>query len=186
MTDDHADRVAHAFRDAASGLDRGTAGLGKALAGKYSSTDAARDLSWAVTTATHWASALAACWAQLLQPAPDAGGTRDGPVVGVVGEPVHSKLHPSVTSRPITLAAAGFRAIGWGDEFVLPTGAFQFSPDPPDLQLGTDTFGITVLSDGVPVAARPHTLIFEGMVIDGNTGAVVAGPIRVVKPATSD
>jgi hypothetical protein len=185
MTDPHDDRVAHALRDAASGLDRGTAGFGKALAGRYTSADAAGDVSWAVATGAHWASALAACWAQLLRPAPDAAETRDVPAVGVVGERVHAKLHPGVTARPISLAAAGFRAIGWGQEFVLAHDAFRFNPDPPDLPAGTDSFGVTVLSDGVPPGAKRHTLIFEGMVVDRKTGAVVAGPIRVVKPASS-
>ncbi len=185
MTEPHAHRAAHAFRDAGSGLDRGVAGFGKALAGRYTPADVTDDLSWAVTTGVHWASALARCWAQLLQPAPDADDTPEVPSVGTVGERVHAKLHPGVKARPITLAAAGFRAIGWGNEFVLPAGAFEFSPDPPDLQAGTDTFGVTVLHDGVPAGAKTHTLIFEGMVVDNNTGAVVAGPIRVVKPASS-
>ena len=73
MTDPYADRVAHAFRDAAAGLDRGTAGVGKALAGHYTSADAAKDLSWVVSTGALWMSALADCWAQLLEPLPDRG-----------------------------------------------------------------------------------------------------------------
>jgi hypothetical protein len=182
MTDPHVDRVAHAFRHTASGIDRGTAGVGKALAGHYTSADAAEDLSWVVSTGALWVSTLADCWAQLLQPLPDAAELLGLPAVGMVGERVHAKLHPGVTP-PISLAADGFRAIGWGQEFVLPRSAFRFNPDPPDLGRGTDTFGVTLLADQIPAPARPYTLIFEGMVVDATTGAAVAGPIRVVKPA---
>ncbi len=183
MTDPHADPVTYAFRDAASGLDRSTAGVAKALAGHYTSADAAQDLSWVVSTGAHWMSALADCWAQLLQPLPDAAELLDLPAVGMVGERVHAKLHPGVTISPISLAADGFRAIGWGQQFVLPPSAFRFNPGPPDLLRGTDSFGVTLLRDHIPPGAQPYTLIFEGMVVDATTGIVVAGPIRVVKPA---
>ena len=102
----------------------------------------------------------------------------------MVDERVHAKLHPGVTA-PISLAAKGFRAIGWGQQFVLPPSAFQFNPDPPALTRGTDTFGVTLLLAQIPLEARPYTLIFEGDVVDAATGETVAGPIRVVKPAHS-
>ena len=135
-----------------------------------------------VSTGALWMSALADCWAQLLQPLPDAAELLDLPAVGMAGEQVHMALHPGVTP-PISLAAEGFRAIGWGHHFQLPPSAFRFNPDPPSLAKGTDTFGVTLLRDQVPATAEPYTLIYEGMVVDATTGVAVAGPIRVVKPA---
>lgn len=166
-----------AVRDLSHAIDRTTVRAQRVATGKYSPGDAAEDLAWWSEVAWDWGLALLTCAQNLVR-----GSTPRVPRVGLVGHPVEAKLLPP-TVGPIRLSARPFRAIGWPRTFDLPAEAVVFTPNPPTLPDGADSFTVTVTAPEVPAEARNHTIIYEGVVVDADSGNEVTEVIRIVKPA---
>jgi hypothetical protein len=163
-------------RDVSHAVDRTTARAQKVAKGTYSPGDAAADVAWWAAQAWEWGFAYVTCVQNLV------GGRGGVPKMGLVGHPVEVKLL-SPPAGTISLAARSFRAIGWPREFDLPAAAVVFTPNPPTLPAGADSFTVTVTAPAVPAEARNHTIIYEGVVVDAANRNAVTDVIRIVKPA---
>ena len=125
-----------------------------------------------------WVRELAGCWAQIASAfLPDAPVTKRFPVAN----PTISVDIDQVFLQPVTLQAQTFRAIGWGTEYQLDPEHVTFKK--PVLLPGQTSFDITVSTTSLPDHACKRTLIFEGTVIDAQTGSSVSDTIRFVRPA---
>jgi hypothetical protein len=165
--DDFADTAGHAFENA-----------GKLLNGTYSADDASDDVSFYSAKALGWAKELMECWAGL----GDVLATPDGKGPPIPQPNPTITVHlPAAANRPITLEAERFRALGWGTIYEIDAGAVIF--ENPVLQPGQNSFKVTVSTTALPREALLRTLVFEGTVIDTQTGGVVGDTVRFVRPA---
>jgi hypothetical protein len=178
------DVVLGAAAAVAACADRVVANLDRALAGKYTAGDALADAcASAATAASLTAEAAAGGWASwwstiqlFFSPPPSAPQPSSR---------VPVQVDPAITDRPLTLATAGFRAIGYGPEYFVH--AVHVSFEPPQLDAATDTwFMVNVNVHHLPGSARKKTIVFEGEVVAAQTGRRVTEPVRFVKPAFSD
>jgi hypothetical protein len=163
-------------RDVSDAIDRTAARAQKVAKGTYSPGDAAADVAWWAAQAWEWGYAYVTCAQNLV------GGRGKVPRMGLVGHPFEAKLS-APAAGPISLSARPFRAIGWPREFDLSADAVVFTPSPPNLPAGADSFTVTVTAPAVPPEARNHTIIYEGVVVDAASGYAVTEVIRIVKPA---
>ena len=165
--DDFADTAGHAFENA-----------GKLLNGTYSADDASADVSFYGTKALGWAKELLECWSELGDVLATPAGK--GPAIPQPNPTITVHL-PAAATRPITLRAAKFRAVGWGRTYEIDASAVVF--ENPVLQPGQNSFNVTVSTAALPQDACIRTLVFEGTVIDTQTGGVVGDTVRFVRPA---
>jgi hypothetical protein len=172
------DGVTAAFDDLAESVDRALQNAAKLAAGTYSASDAADDLSWYSTKAMGWAKDAMGCWAELASAFVAQGGTPRFPVPDPT---ITATIESSVTNRPITLAAQSFRAVGWGNTFVIAATAVAFTNGV--LAQGETDVTFTVDSGALLEAGRRRTLVFEGVIVDQATGAPLTDTIRFVRPA---
>ena len=172
------DRIAAAFDDLADTAGHAFENAGKLLNGTYSADDASADVSFYGTKALGWAKDLMDCWAELgdVMAKPDGRG----PSIPVPNPTITVHL-PAAATRPIALKADKFRAVGWGTIYEIAASAVIF--ENPVLQPGQNSFKVTVSTTALPRDACIRTLVFEGTVIDTQTGGGVGDTVRFVRPA---
>jgi hypothetical protein len=162
--------------DAVTCADHIAANAAKALAGQYTSADAAADLAACTATAAAWAGRLAG--SALLFPLSLLAPPRwvSQPSSRVPGEITVAR------AAPLTLHTLGCRAIGYGADYFIHADRITFEPATVDPSAGPD-FIMVVDWHSLPKAARDITIVYEGEVISVQQGTTVCGPIRFVKPA---
>ena len=148
------------------------------LNGTYSADDAGADLSFYSTKAIGWVEDLVACWVELGHALVDPSGK--GPPIPQPNPTITVHL-PEAATHPITLKADKFRAVGWGTIYEIASNAVIF--ENPVVQPGQNSFNVTVSTTALPPNACIRTLVFEGTVIDSQTGGVVGDTVRFVRPA---
>jgi hypothetical protein len=178
----NADHLTAALDAVAEGWERAARASQQLIDGSYGRDDIADDVAWYTGRWLECARDVAVCWARLLAglgrgpggelPHPQPRTPTPNPEITVV-------VPDDLTGRP--LQASGFRAIGWGGAFAIPVGDVVIGK--PVLAGGVSTFVVTVSSAGLPLPARKRTIVYEGRVTAAQTGNLVAGPIRFVKPA---
>jgi len=172
------DRIAAAFDDLADTAGHAFENAGKLLNGAYSADDASADVSFYSTKALGWAKDLMSCWQELGEIL--VGPSGKGPPIPQPNPTITVHLAEAAT-RTITLKADKFRAVGWGTTYEIDTTAVIF--ENPVLQPGQNSFKVTVSTNALPQDACIRTLVFEGAVIDTQTGGVVGDTVRFVRPA---
>lgn len=168
----------------AEGWERAARASQQVVDGSYAGDDAADDVAWVAGRLLDSGRELAACWAGLLAdlvrgPGPDLPPST--PTVPTPNPRITLTVPDHLTARPITLDPPAFRAIGWGGQYDIGAGAVTLTQ--PVLTAGVSTFVVSVSSAGLPHDARSRTIVYEGRVTEAQTGGLVVGPIRFVKPA---
>jgi hypothetical protein len=172
------DRIAAAFDDFADTAARAFENADKLLNGTYSADDASADVNFYGTKALGWAQDLMECWVELGSTLVEPSGK--GPPIPQPNPTITVHL-PAAATRPITLKADRFRAVGWGTIYEIASSAVIF--ENPVVQPGQNSFKVTVSTTALPRDACVRTLVFEGTVIDTQTGGVVGDTVRFVRPA---
>jgi hypothetical protein len=172
------DLVAAAVADALACADRGAANLVKAVAGSYTSADAAADAAACASTALAWAGRVAsATWLlpQWLFAPP--------PWVAQPSSRVPARVADDGYAGPLTLHTVGFRAIGFGADYFIDGNRIKFEPETLDVPANPN-FTVVVDWHSLPSTATKVTIVYEGEVTSVQRGATqVCDPIRFVKPA---
>jgi hypothetical protein len=154
---------------------RSATSAAKMLSGSYTQADATADVDWWSSNAVEWTRELFACWAELAR-------LFVPPRAEQPSSTIDAKVHASVTDRPLTLATTGFRAIGHGTLYFIPSSDVMFTPS--QVPAGSDTFMVKVSCTSLPPQGRDITIIYEGEITSTETSALVCDTIRFVNPAS--
>ena len=132
----------------------------QAMTGDYSLNDANADLSDWVASTTRYAVRVA-----------DEGWGRPAPPSSFTGTwSTTMTVFPHVEKRPLSLRSTGLSALG--TDFRIDPSNVAF--DPKVLPPGRDTFQVSVWMANAP---RERTFIFEGDIVDDETGEPVTDPL---------
>ena len=130
------------------------------MTGDYSLNDANADVSdWLASSARYAVRVADELWGRPAAPAKFSGTWSTTMTV-----------FPDVTKRPLTLRSKGLSARGTDLKIDPSNVAF----DPEVLQPGCDTFRVSVW---MASASRERTFIFEGDIVDDETGEPVTDPL---------